>query len=166
MALFGRQFVETGLQGFEFHAPQAILVGRSSSIVEVATSSAVLFSPFLIRLNLLFLSTMATHACLWFFPMRVSISQSPIRLFSSTIFGLSSMLTPLDRYFFPYCSQKLIDSTTALLVSPFQSPRDLLMLRRAPSSFSLFCCPPLDGQTSPLALCMAIACQLSTDGAG
>ena len=25
---------------------------------------------------------------------------------------------------------------------------------------------PLDGQTCPLALCMAIACQLSTDGAG
>ena len=87
-----------------------------------------------------------------------------------------------------------IDSTTALLVSPdvainglmtnlypqlqFQSPRDLLADYLSPKQISdhaahstiqlltLLLSAPLDGQTCPLALCRAIACQLSTDGVG
>ena len=52
------------------------LSGRNSSIVAVATSSAVLFPTFLIRLNLLFLSTMVTTGHLLYIPLREFISST------------------------------------------------------------------------------------------
>ena len=65
-----------------------------------------------------------------FLPITVSISQSQILLFSSTIISLSSILSaflicpllsllpPRDRYLFPFVLKKLIALSTTLFVTP------------------------------------------------
>jgi len=55
------------------------------------TARAVLRSTLRISVKPDFLSTMLTMACLWFLPITVSASQSPIRLRVSTMAGRSSM---------------------------------------------------------------------------